>query len=1067
MSEKGCSDYCKVDIGRCVKTRRCFITGEYCSKQKDIDKAKKKLNDNNNINAFVIMNFSNMSDVAYEQRLKPFIECLKDYFYIAKNDKKDDKPKEIICVSDPGKTNPNDSWVKVDNINVVRADSSFASNYVICNRVCQQIQIADLIVVDVSVKNANVFYELGMAIAMEKLILPVCFSDSYFHKDKEAEDKCLKQKNNKKLHRHISCFPWRRQLFEYYGLRYKKSEDEEVAYLNVDKSGRWWPKLHDQNSNNTERTDKIVSDYFKFPYNEGDVGYHIYKLLKNSYNTAGYNDNTLLLYTLERFLNREQVGTCIINYYNYITTMVKELGCFCGDRIGTLAQINYFPEEDKDDTQKNLRQLPYSISDIIHLGVNQATYAVYRETVKPDDFLYLKNSNERGGSEDSSLRRFLKEYAGNRSMLIYPQNPVYVRRFVEYIQPEILKDDGISKFYCLYHIMLKNLKYVREVVVDISDASLDALFWLGMAHGADVYAITVQRQITDKERRQITGSTEHRERCIFDVSGLWCALFRSNDTQGFYRQLQSVNRNIEQQSQLLLPNINQHESDVLEILYRLPSEREYNENSGEKDLKKDSTTFENIIENIDDESKEVLESYYRSRFWRVMLKDNHVQVYVYEKNEEIAVGKGNNSGKNKVDLDLRVNISRWDFDTTAVLSRYLARRTPIGEYEIKKTTNSNDVSSDIIENFNTINLGANSEPYLFKNKPGRLSAYINNVLGLGVREFWDDSQKCNEDKMCDIKDNFKNYRGFVVKENDTYKEWWVTQHLYYKCNMRKPCIEKNYFTIYDNKSKIEDEPIYIEGIKLLTNCCEIGKNKPLQLGQLLLWREDKIENDKVIGRHFHVSLVGTSGPATKALASLLVSEPLKNTIFENDNQKRENRKLLVDLQETLRQRFIERFLSEFDNDGNLKLIADFVKLYLSTTLYRYFLPFITCENESRIVNGAEYFLRTLRMSDELDAEERKVLGVISKNNICDNNINKVISILKELLKNFRGVDALYQIEVNVKPNQKTDTAEKDNRVIVDIMPMSKNYVSSDSDDKKIEYHDDWLRCLFVDGIVTI
>ena len=124
---------------------------------------------------------------------------------------------------------------------MIRADSKYDSNYVICNRVCQQIQIADLIVVDVSSENNNVFYEFGMAMAMRKLILPICFSESFYqiklpaaleayikrHFDTTAptngNDKTSDvQKINDKieyLKRHIDCYPWRRTLFESYGLR--------------------------------------------------------------------------------------------------------------------------------------------------------------------------------------------------------------------------------------------------------------------------------------------------------------------------------------------------------------------------------------------------------------------------------------------------------------------------------------------------------------------------------------------------------------------------------------------------------------------------------------------------------------------------------------------------------------------------------------------------------------------------------------------------------------------------------------------------------------------------------
>ena len=167
--------YCYTPTESCIHARRCFMTGEYCSKQSNIQREREKIYSNDSIKAFVIMNFSDMSNVVYKWRLRTFIESLTEYLYI------DREQHRLYCSS----VEDDDSWSneemnKVKSIEVVRSDTDPASNYVVCNRICQQMQIADLVIVDVSSQNANVFYEFGMAVALGKLILPICYSESFY-----------------------------------------------------------------------------------------------------------------------------------------------------------------------------------------------------------------------------------------------------------------------------------------------------------------------------------------------------------------------------------------------------------------------------------------------------------------------------------------------------------------------------------------------------------------------------------------------------------------------------------------------------------------------------------------------------------------------------------------------------------------------------------------------------------------------------------------------------------------------------------------------------------------------
>ena len=82
---------CSVSLEDGIHVRRCFMTGEFCSKQSNIQKERMKLhgtqeqNKKKEINAFVVMNFSDMSDVVYKWRMKEFIQGLSKYLYISLN----------------------------------------------------------------------------------------------------------------------------------------------------------------------------------------------------------------------------------------------------------------------------------------------------------------------------------------------------------------------------------------------------------------------------------------------------------------------------------------------------------------------------------------------------------------------------------------------------------------------------------------------------------------------------------------------------------------------------------------------------------------------------------------------------------------------------------------------------------------------------------------------------------------------------------------------------------------------------------------------------------------------
>lgn len=761
-----------------IHTRRCFITGEYCSQQANIQKERQKLHDKPDgpeINAFVIMNFSSMSDIMYVSRIKPFIEGLKKYLYLNKN------KHQIACFSDPNTPNIPPNFEPVNTIHVHRADSNPVSNNIICNRICQQIQIADLIIVDVSVESANVFYELGLATAFNKLILPICFSESFYEmKFPEKLENAIKKQQEqqttekvkqdfefpkkeaeedpalKTLEKHIDCYPWRRKLFEHFGIRHQKFIDaQNSAYSGV--------RYFDPSIVFSEKYGFSDYQYNHFPYDapkdknkEKDdeanpsVGKTIYGWLQSSYNQApSYCYNTLVLYTMDRILNKNQAGQCIVNFYHNITKPMIDQHCFCGDRVAILGQSNIIWDDPKDN--KTNKELFYGVSDIIQIGMDEATYRAERRRIKTNDYMFCasdKSYAEKCSNDaKEAVDQLIKTHIRNRCIPLNPETPIYVTQFQDGIQQNLKEHvvDKISKqnnpdnnqcfFFCLYHVMLDTLRYANELVVDISSNSIQAMFWLGAAHGANIQAITVRHEISEKEKSWSKSNPDQSDRPVFDISGLWTAMLRYNETEYFYKQLALIQQGIEQHAKLMLPDteIERLEEKLLKRFY-LPScfpkkdslSRELPSSSSEVSQNKRNeedkeNPYTKLLREKHEAESRALESYYRDAFWRHMLRDNQLHLFLPMSDANETEGP-------------RLQVIKWDVDAVSELSYYLSKRKIIGKYQFDSLRpnqyykNENNETAKC-ENF--ISIGDQTKP-LFdvrSNKAISLAKRINYIVG--------------------------------------------------------------------------------------------------------------------------------------------------------------------------------------------------------------------------------------------------------------------------------------------------------------------------------------------------
>ena len=1145
--KNGVYTYCRKSTQYSTWSRQCFMTGEQCSKQSIVHKERERLHRNKEINAFVVMNFSEMSDVVYKWKLSSFIESLKDHLYLNNN------TDEIICVADT-KDDPNtlenieQGWTKVSKIHVVRADSNTVSNYIICNRVCQQMQIADLVIVDVSVENTNVFYEFGMAVAFGKLILPICYNESFYQfsmpegakeclekRRKEYEklpkeaDKAKKKTELEEFRRmvehHIDCYPWRRKLFEYYGIRYR-SKDSHVGYtifqdiinplynysdtkynqfpydakINRINGNLLDDELYKQLSDEDEKRlgeekrkqeeAKARNENYVITYKPvaERVGSLLYSRLGDSYGngTISGKYNTVLIYTMDKILNAEQAGQCIINYYQNMTSQIWEEFCFRGDRVGVMGQANAIPDDPKDT--KTDQKLLYRVGDIIRIGMNEATHLAQKQRIKTSD--YLLGNREIIPENDYPLMppeewnntalRFTKEYVRNRCIPIYPDEPIYVQELLHGVQRGILSDDLLEKkkydykhFFCLFHVTLHTLRYTNEIVVDLSHNSLQALFWLGVAHGRNTQAITV-RHIPTTEELRLTGTTElPTERNIFDVAGLWTAILHSNNTNGFYHQLAMAQIGIEQYSKLALPEaeIEQYKEAVLDEFYETSpymkfgyeritqrisnldkrhkannlDKRHKANNQGEQDYLElrdilsqlySNERMKHIWKTLADRNRkesERLESYYRSLFWRRMLRYNELQLYTPQRD-----GHDSETREPK-----RISIT-WDMDAAAELSHYLSKRNTIGRYRIHSLQQGKTAEEAQKSNF--ICIGGEAVPMAVPGKGGLpLVKHIRDNINEEsvVRHLAYGETRCKFTRK-----ETRGYRG-VFSEDGKNNVFAPFVNAYCTGNLisgkQKKIIKRCKHFSLDNPGEFVPVNKYFMPAKLtgtwettgkgsfnlpenFADPCQLCQNrndKYEQLAQLILWREvPKNRTDQKEKVKYWVSLIGVSGPATLALTSLLVDDQQKKELLPEkrgkaaalplNNIQTHIRKTLMDHYDiALKKQFKKREIPLPEKNDLLNRVCHATKLYLSTVLYQYFFPFLSLADEEEICNGMKAYVSSIGFLDMFENEPHKLIE------------EAVTNALQETISGIRGVEALYRVEVKYGTDDMDDRSPQD------------------------------------------
>lgn len=174
--------------------KRCFITGKQCIFTNLICESRSdrlcEQKTDKDLSVFVIIPFKANFETFYQWSLKPFLRSLG-----------------------------------IDEANIRKADEIMDMGYIVCEKICKRIQQSDLIIADISVKNTNVFYELGLSYGLERPVMLI-------QKDNLGDENLLDDPrivNSLSYNHPIQSFS-RQKVFRYQGVE-KLSETDISDYI--------------------------------------------------------------------------------------------------------------------------------------------------------------------------------------------------------------------------------------------------------------------------------------------------------------------------------------------------------------------------------------------------------------------------------------------------------------------------------------------------------------------------------------------------------------------------------------------------------------------------------------------------------------------------------------------------------------------------------------------------------------------------------------------------------------------------------------------------------------------
>lgn len=868
-----------------MKMRRgkCFLTDQSCNHRERIIRITKESHRHKIVNVFVVMSFSPLEFMMYDMFCNEIAEIIKAKFLF--DDNGELKYKEAETLSN------------IEDIRFTRADLEISTGHVVCNRVCDPIQQADIVVVDVSHPNPNVFYELGLAFSMGKRVLPICFTKRYYFEIKSENKEGLESSNN------VESFPWLKELHQFFSL-YCFAKDT--------------PKRYPKYTVSEER-----KKYEQYPFSVKSINFHaaeiMYALLGDPMEEKeNTNFNTLMLYSEKGFENKETFETVIKNTKR-LADALHNPELFHGDRILIIAQNEKLYEEDKDS--KHGKLIGYNVADITQFSVIKAIRQVAQETA------YLCYSSKKQNNVDR-----IPWYGA--PFIAYPKSPLFLERIMKNLHRELaflgaeingdlVKADFIkltkqeepvtllelicsyiknktidnseqsvpeleTPFYTYLNVMITYMRYAKQVIIDTHANDITAYFWMGVCHAAGVDTIRIERNYTENDRKMEEGKTDNIQndveheiayyrsiRPVFDVAGLWCAYINANNIENLCYQLYLVESGI---CELHHAHVKKAIEANIEACNFLEKSRNY---------------YEAPKKRIEQQC----ERYYRHMFWQKLCNEA-LQFVIGAKEEDKRAGKG------------KWQTGVWDQKVATMFMQQMLRYQTDCQFSVDILTQKKE----------------NEEKY-------------QHVKQANVQRLVPKAQII-------IGDDLANGESEIFLTNIKYEKTIIQQ-----------CDENTENRTMQRKRK---KYSWVQPTEACLTCgkgCNVFKNnKYIAYGRLFLYQNLSGNGSCPIT----VYIMGGTGIVTYALASIFTSHDFHGNPFneKTNNEESEAACILSQIQAEIRDKYIDNFKKNLNGKETGNKNTEILE-HVSDMIAPFFLPFLSKEEIHGLKRSFKYYLHDL------------------------------------------------------------------------------------------------------------
>lgn len=452
--------------------KRCFMTGKECiysssiASTTSIEGINSRNNDDGNNEMrrpriFVIMPFSPNLKTFYYWSLKPFLST--EY--------------------------------GINDEDLLRGDEVQDIGYIICEKICKQIQMSDCIFSEISINNSNVFYETGLAFGLGK---PIILMRDEHASPEVLDDPCLRQSldlnesdgNESRVLYYPGIDPLKLD-YKYRLDRYVKSA--KITSKRVRESGISILRVNRMNSKKEDRITLIDRPKKK------DIELIFTDVLKSSVEVSM---NDIRAELNKNVKDNEEKIEKIEEYIN-----LKDEA----ENIKNSLENKSISKEIKEDFEKKLKE-------------NEDAQKKYEY---PNEMnLEKKDRLERDLSRLKSILKLLKlessnDNQSNKAGPDRPQESISRTRFINV--------DGMRKF----DEVARDFESSFCTIIDVTESDSVAYFWLGYCHARGLNVIPVFRKDESK-------SIGKRDKLAFDIRALWYAEYDEGEPYEFKSKIREI-----------------------------------------------------------------------------------------------------------------------------------------------------------------------------------------------------------------------------------------------------------------------------------------------------------------------------------------------------------------------------------------------------------------------------------------------------------------------------------------------------------------------------------------------